>query len=205
MSQSQKTFITECPICEAKVTSDVLHQMNKFYDEIGEPFQFSFVKCQVCGDPMVLMQDWYYDDNGGDFGSAVRVWPSPNRALSWDIPEGVRSAIKEAEVCFKARAYTASLIMCRRALEQLCVDKKIKKKSLFKMIESLREKGIIDGKLFQWSDVLRDKGNLAAHGSDFKPKKEDVSDLLDFTIAICDYVYVLEEKYQKFLERQSKK
>lgn len=42
-----------------------------------------------------------------------------------------------------------------------------------------------------------------AHASDVKISKIDASDLLDFAIAICDYVYVLRNKFEDFMKRRA--
>lgn len=46
-------------------------------------------------------------------------------------------------------------------------------------------------------------GILEAHASDVKISKIDASDLLDFAIAICDYVYVLRNKFEDFMKRRA--
>jgi hypothetical protein len=92
--------------------------------------------------------------------------------------------------------------MCGRALEAVCLAHDLKG-GLAKGLKSLREAKVIDGRLFDWSEELRDQRNLAAHPSDRELKKADASDLLDFTHAICDYVFVLTIKHQAFRKRQA--
>jgi len=45
---------------------------------------------------------------------------------------------------------------------------------------------------------------LGAHASDHKVAKEDARDLLDFSSAICEYVFVLNEKFERFKKRQAR-
>ena len=45
---------------------------------------------------------------------------------------------------------------------------------------------------------------MGAHATVSKITKEDARDLLDFGLAICEYVFVLNEKYNRFTERQTK-
>lgn len=199
-----KILIIDCSNCEAKVTADILHQYVKYFEEIGEPFQYTFLKCQVCEHPMVSVSDFYqYTHDEYGFENPTRVWPNPEEYLPTSIPSRVRDALVEAQTCCKAKAYTASAVMCGRAIEFMCQDHKIKA-TLLKGLEELRDKKIIDGKLYEWGNTLREKRNIAAHANDIDISKLDAIDLLDFTKAICNYVYVLSDKYQKFQERQAK-
>lgn len=200
-----RTVFVECEFCEAKVSANIHYQMSKYYHEIGEPFQYSFVTCQICNEPMVMSQDWDFDNDGGDFGIPRRVWPAPFESLSFSIPDTIRNSIREAEICFKAGAYNASTVMSARAIEFLGLDHKIRLRGLMRKLEKLKEKRVIDGKLFDWGETLMKKRNLVTHDDRFSISKPDAADLLDFTKAICNYVYVLEDKYQNFLKRQSKK
>lgn len=45
-------------------------------------------------------------------------------------------------------------------------------------------------------------GNIGAHASNNRINKQDARDVLDFTIAICEYVYTLTSKYEEFKKRQ---
>ena len=54
-------------------------------------------------------------------------------------------------------------------------------------------------------EALRNRRNIGAHASDENISREDASDILDFTIAICEYVYVLTQKYDEFKKREKKK
>lgn len=53
--------------------------------------------------------------------------------------------------------------------------------------------------------VLRDKRNIGAHASGEDVSREDAADVLDFTIAICEYVYVLTHRYKRFKRREAKR
>ena len=75
---------------------------------------------------------------------------------------------------------------------------------LAKGLKELKDKGVIDGRLFEWGDSPRGRRNIGAHATDEEVSREDANDVLDFTIAICEYVYVLAEKYEGFKARDDK-
>jgi hypothetical protein len=94
--------------------------------------------------------------------------------------------------------------MCGRALEGMCLEFKLSKKVLAGGLKELLDKGIIDKKIFSWGDELRKHRNIGAHATDQKNTKDDARDVLDFAIAICDYVFVLTFKFEEFMKRQAK-
>lgn len=93
--------------------------------------------------------------------------------------------------------------MCGKAIEAICVEK-VQAKTLQEGLRKLKDAGIIDAKLYDWAEALRKERNLGAHATGEAVAKEDARDLLEFVVAICDYVYVLAEKYAEYLQRKSR-
>ncbi len=81
--------------------------------------------------------------------------------------------------------------MCGRTIEGVCNHHSTKNKTLAGGLKELRENGIIDERLFEWGDELRKHRNIGAHATSEKISKEDAKDLLDFSSAICEYVFTL--------------
>ena len=72
-----------------------------------------------------------------------------------------------------------------------------------KALPQLKPKGVIDERLFSWAEALRKERNIGAHASESDTTRENAQDVIDFTIAIFDYVYTLSEKYEKYAARKS--
>jgi hypothetical protein len=132
------------------------------------------------------------------------MWPQPKKYVSWTIPSGIRTSIEESQTCVSAGAYIASAAMSGRALEGVCRHFKTKSKYLGAGLEELKESEVIDKRLLEWGKELQKHRNIAAHAGDEKINPQDAKDLLDFVIAICEYVFVLTEKFEKFMERARK-
>lgn len=198
----------ECPVCETKVNAIVInsrayspYDYPNGYNE--EPVEISFLECPFCKQVMLgFAQMVQISDNEWDFTVPKLIWPTNTKTLHSTIPSTVRSSIEEARKCFKARAYSACAVMCGRALEALCKEQNVNKNNLAHGLRELKTKGIIDGRLFDWSEALREKRNIGAHATEKEISNDDASDVLDFTIAICEFVYVLTDKYEKFKKRQ---
>ena len=92
--------------------------------------------------------------------------------------------------------------MCGRAIEAMCREH-TSESNLYKGLQALRDRGIIDGRLHEWGESLRKERNLGAHATGEKVQRSDASDILDFATAICDYVYVLADKHASYLKRKA--
>ena len=196
-------MIIECNYCESQVDGKILAQHEEEDPEDSFRYRVSLVECPVCRNALVGLEklfqtgqeEWLWD-------KAIRVWPKPKKHLDFSIPEKVRASLEEANLCFKSKAYNACVVMCGKTLECICLEYKTKEKMLHEGLRELLEKGIIDQKIFEWSEALRLHRNIGAHAGDSKISKEDGKDLLDFTNSICDYVFVLRKKFDDFMKRK---
>ena len=102
------------------------------------------------------------DDVVGDGEQFNVLYPSGPKA-SGSVPEDIRKSFDEAVACLRGKAHTAASIMCRKTLEGICQAHWVKKTGLVNGLKELRERGIIESRLFDWADELRIQGNEAAH------------------------------------------
>jgi len=161
------------------------------------------LECPVCKNAILAGQELY--QTGPDryeWSDATRLWPEPEKYLDWNLPDLVRSSLEEAEKCYKAKAYNACAVMCGRALESICSEHNTKNKFLAGGLKELLDNQIIDKRIYEWGEALREHRNIGAHATGGKISKKDAKDLLDFANAICDYVFVLTNKFKDFMKRK---
>lgn len=200
-------MLIECNICESRVDARILKSHESYDPETDpSPFRATLLECPGCKNSLLVGQYHEGTDPNGDaiWDNPARVWPAPDRYVSWEIPAIVRVSLEEAEQAFKGKAYTACAVMCGRALEGICRHYKTRSQYLGGGLKELANNKIIDGRLMEWSDALRAQRNAAAHASTVKVSRADASDLLDFVHAITEYVFVLTKKYEKFKERAAR-
>ncbi len=225
----QSTFVIDCPYCKAKVAALEHGRGSKsgVIEEIGEPFAEIIVvgECPNCetmlaGESHQVGFEGYdsHEDRWTDF---VRIYPKPPKVFSsYRIPRVVKSSITEAERSLQANANIAACVMLGRAMEAVCRDilqkkstsktkssssKKIKPIMLGQGIKKMKEKGIIDERLYNWSQQLHAFRNLAAHPEDITISRADAEDLQIFVYAIIEYIYDLTDRYEEFKERLERK
>ena len=193
-------MIIECSYCEAKVNAQVVGKHAE-YDPDNDPSPFTtyLLERPNCKNGLLAGE---YDHNDG---APSRLWPRPPETTSWSVPEIIRDSIDEARRCFNGAAYSACAVMCGRALEALCRHYKTKSKYMGGGLRELKDQGIIDARLLKWAEELQKARNSSAHATGEKITKADAQDLLDFAAAICEYVFVLTEKFEKFMKRKQPK
>lgn len=197
-------MIIECPHCESKVDGIGHGEIEYIEDDYPFPSKVVLIECPICNFPLLGDCDRYQKVNGEcAWTNAIRVWPKQESLIDREIPEIARNSLIEAKLCFKARAYSACAVMCGRTIEGVCIHHSTKSKTLAGGLKELKTKGIIDTRIYDWGDELRRHRNIGAHATAEKISKEDAQDLLDFSSAICDYVFVLNEKFNRFKVRNS--
>jgi hypothetical protein len=185
--------------------ADVAGQLEIFDAEMGypNPTRISLVRCQRCTDIMLCQQeDTGNPDRAFRWGSSHRLWPWEEGWLNDAIPAPLRVEHQQARECFKAKAYTAAVVMVRRTLEGVCADHGIKEKTLARSLEEMTLRKLLDGQLVEWARELRALGNVGAHYTGKAVQARDASDAIDLAEALLDYVYVFSRRFQAFRERR---
>lgn len=211
------TFITDCPQCRAKVgvAETGSAERRGFDDDIGEPYAEKIVVglCPSCTTPLAgYSQQTHFEGWAGDeynhWSDVIRVYPKPPKTFSSHrIPRSVTNSLLEADRTLQAGANMATCVMFGRALEAVCRDileghgHSTKRMMLGAGIKALKEKNIIDQRLYDWSQQLQAFRNLAAHSEDITISREDAEDLQAFVYAITEYIYDLTDRYEEFKER----
>ena len=199
-------MIIECPHCESRVDCEIRGEVQEGPEYGGPPSKIFLLQCKVCHNPLLGMSDLLQvGENDFEWDVPSRLWPEPDASLDWEIPEIARNSLVEAKTCFKAKAYSACAVMCGRAIEGVCQHHDPKVRSLQAGLQKLKKNGVIDERIYNWGDALRLSRNLGAHATTKKVSREDAHDLLDFALAICEYVFVLNEKFNRYQKRKISK
>jgi uncharacterized protein (UPF0332 family) len=164
---------------------------------------YFLVQCPSCKEP-IFCQAYNQSEDFSEWhwGTAERLWPVPSdRQLPAAIPLIAAKDIKDAQKCLHHGIYSAAVVLCGRALEYL-IREKTEEKMIARGLKALVDSGIIDKKLYEWADALREERNLGTHATGQEVTKENAEDILDFTIAIYNYVYTLTNKYEQYKARK---
>jgi hypothetical protein len=191
-------MLVECRNCEAIVDGEVVASYEDYEEASGMTGKYSFLKCPRCSRPFIMLQV----DSEPGWSEPQRLYPPREMGLSSTIPPSIRLAYEEARTCFNAKAYTAAAIMCRKTLEGIADEHKIIGRNLASAIKEMKDKGIIESKLYEWADMLRISGNEAAHGVNATISSQDAKDILEFTNALLEYIFTFQDKFAQFQKRR---
>lgn len=200
-------MILDCPWCDANVTATPVGTVTYFDTEAIDRYLFTLTKCDSCGYPLLATQDLYEDHDGQESASKpLRVFPPRNEELSFEVPFGIRQTYDEACACFRTRAYTATAIMCRKALDVMCHELGPaggRRTSLANRLQQLRADGSIDQTLYEWAVEFKQLGNDAAHEHTVTVTRQDAEDLLQLTQALLENAFTYRMRFKEFRERRN--
>jgi hypothetical protein len=196
-------MLIECPGCEVQVEAEPLGALERQdRDTDDSTWRVTLVQCPRCGGPVLGSQQMVeVQDGEWEWSGAEILWPPVTSWLDWELPSAVRDCLDEAQRCFKAKAFSACTVMIGLALEAIAMEHTGEKPN-GRGLRALRDKGVIDHRLFDWSESLRDDGCLAPQAPGNRISAQDARDLMDFALAVCEYVYVYSNKYAQYRARR---
>lgn len=161
-------------------------------------------KCLNCNSPFLAQEDFQNIEEFSWTNDKIQLYPITNNLALKNAPAIVTNPYIEAQKCFRAQAYEASVIMCRKGIEAICTDKGEMKGNLAEKLQKLKEKKILEETIYNWSNELRLIGNDGAHSHGKSIDKQDAKDSIDFFDALITYLYHLVDQYNKLKARRVK-
>ena len=163
----------ECGYCGKTVASDkgwrtstAAHQEHRALIHI----------CPLCKQP-----SYFYGEEqtpGVSYGSEVS-----------HLPDGIERLYKEARDSVAARAYTASVLTCRKLLMNIAVAQGADEgRSFLYYVEYLASQGYVPPNGRGWVDHIRRKGNEANHEIVLM-SKSDAEELILFTEMLLKFIF----------------
>lgn len=205
---AERTMVVRCPKCERHQVGVVTGQF--LTGEEQYPERYSLVMCPACRQPFLSHEEGVPNFDGWDkveiyWRDPLFLHPNDSSKLEASVPVPIAESLYEAQRSFdQASAYTGAAILCRRTLEGICKHFQAKGGNLAKKLEHLRTTGKLDERFHEWADhVLRGLGNDAAHDVDQAISRDDARDALDFTKALIQQLFVLEEAFKRFKARRA--
>jgi Insertion element 4 transposase N-terminal/Domain of unknown function (DUF4145) len=91
-----------------------------------------------------------------------------------------------------------------RALEGVCDLHDAKGSTLQSRPANMKEKGLMEGRLWEWAETLPAVRNSAAYFTTESISKQDAEDTVAFTEALLDHLYVLTARFNALKERRTR-
>lgn len=160
---------------------------------------YNVAKCETCSEVLVYSStDEAPEETENTFYGNLLYPIFPGEMKG--VPETVRQ-IYEETVRVKSISPIAFVVLARRLLEEICLDKNTKKKNLAENLKELVSRGELPPVLADASDLIRFIGNAGAHASKTKITVPQTWAVSDFLKVIIEYLYVAPHKINDFKSR----
>lgn len=203
---SEENIILTCPHCGNKTLMKLLNKFEKDtripygYEEAQFVDIFEVFECPVCKGFHLYYTNWSseesYPENHDIYEEGEVLFPTSERVNLNRLPINIKNAYESA---LKVRNIddTVCLLALRRTLEMVCKDKGAEKGSLYDKLKKLQNEGTLPPLMGDISKVIKDFGNMAAHGDDVTFDKYLVERMFSFTNKILEYVYILPKEMKR--------
>lgn len=197
-----------CPNCNSIVETGIIFEYayNVTYtDELqNNGTALILSKCLNCDSPFLTEEEFQNIEEFSWTNNKVQLYPITDNIALKNAPDIVTNPYKEAQKCYRAQAYEACVIMCRKGIEAICTDKGEVKGNLADKLKKLKEKSVLEETIYNWSNELRLIGNDGAHSHEKIIDQQDAKDSIDFFDALITYLYHLVDQYNKLKARRTK-
>ena len=165
-----------CGYCDTNVSSIRGYKLGEHADGSGGQVGALYV-CPNCGGPVFFAPD-------------DQRFPSPALGNAVQhVPDDLNELYEEARRCTGERCYTGAVLLCRKMLMNIAVEKGAEEGLKFiEYVTYLSETGYIPPNGKQWVDHIRKKGNEATHEISVM-KEDDAKDLIVFIEMLLRFIY----------------
>lgn len=206
-------FDYHCAWCSSMTLHVVLRAWDTNYDPDDtfesrpvrrEGTSFILAECSRCEAPLLL--GW--QPNVDELWSAdpddmvwQRLWPPTQQAFGSPpgCPQVAADLLHEAMTC-QAVSPTAAVVLTRKAVEAITASLGFRG-NLGMSLRKMRDQGVIDQRLWAWSDLLREVGNRGAHDLEGSVTGSDAEDAAWFARELIHQVFVVQPRFEVFASR----
>jgi hypothetical protein len=164
----------QCGYCDFKVGSD-----KGYYYEHNSNWRIYI--CPSCHKPSFFEND--KQTPGIAYGNKVE-----------SLPEDIKALYEEARYAISVKAFTGTVMLCRKILMNIAVGQKAPTGQTFmQYVEYLASNGFIPPNGKHWVDHIRKKGNEANHDIIIM-SETDAKELISFVEMLLKFIYEFPSK-----------
>lgn len=202
-----KDIILTCPHCGNKTLMKLLHKYEKEtaipmkHDELFHASDtFEVFECPVCEGFQLfhihMNSEESYPQDYNPYEDGEVLYPANERLNLSSLPQSIRSAYESA-LKVQNIDNTICIIALRRTFEMVCKDNGAIKGQLHQKLNELQQREILPPLMGDISKVIKDFGNMAAHGDPVIFDRYLVEGMFRFTNKILEYIYILPKEMNR--------
>ncbi len=153
--------------------------------------RWSIYKCGKCGG-LVTASAPQFDQ------LTIEIFPASTE-ISEDIPERAKSYLEQAVARIHAPA--GAVMLAASSVDAMLKEKGYRTGSLYERIEQAVQDNLLTSEMANWAHEVRLDANDQRHADEGTtlPNDDDAKKVIDFVLAIAEYLFVLPAKIQRGL------
>ena len=189
------TSTVKCPWCHE--TFNLLNNLCSKFQAVENGRFAALAQCPGCMQCVLVYVEGYVGIGDQPKHCAVTQWyPSTIPKIDERIPDPFHSELAEAATCLAMGAANACAAMCRRVISWLAINRGADPEwTTGRQLNYLREKGLIEDKLYRAATAVKAFGDQGAHPP-ATVTMEEAEQVFSITESILDYAIILDQKLQ---------
>ena len=190
-----------CPFCMERGNFKTAFHAEKKKPNSEKKLNFDTLECGNCkGYVMVLWSASEHWSREGFHDYEVLPWPLLFDKHPEHWPETVGRYWLQAKRNIRDENWDAAAVMARSALQIALRDAKAQGKNLKQEIDDLASKGILPPLMKEWSDNVRELGNVSAHPQPTQQptSPQNARDIVSFLDFLLEYLYTLPHQIRQY-------
>jgi len=148
---------------------------------------YCILECPACKKANIISYSWH-DGIESEEEIKYKILYPIDRNIPIALPENIQKAFKAAEK-IKTIDVNAYVILLKRLLELVCINRKANGATLALMLKDLSDINEIPEKLVKVAKGLKDFGNTGAHAGIGDLSEKEVPIVATLCTAILEYIY----------------
>ncbi len=194
MDLTKRLNMKRCPHCNiANPNITNVHQFNTNNANGGNQRIWLTYVCQSCGGAIIGSRNQQHT-------TALELFPN-SISVDSSIPEKAKAFLSQSLETIHAPA--GSIMLSASSIDAMLKDKGYKEGTLYKRIEQAAKDHLITEGMSKWAHQIRLEANDQRHADENAdlPTEEDAKRIVEFAIALGEFLFVLPNKVTQGIER----
>jgi hypothetical protein len=189
---SPQLVLNRCPHCSVAYPNLLqLYKTETQDHEKGNMRRWGIYKCGKCGGLVTASAPQHNHPT-------LEIFPASTE-INEDIPDRAKSYLEQAVASIHAPA--GAVMLAASSVDAMLKEKGYRTGSLYERIEQAVQANLLTSEMANWAHEVRLDANDQRHADEDTtlPNSDDAQKVIDFVLAIAEYLFVLPAKIQRGL------
>jgi hypothetical protein len=185
--------LARCPHCGVDMPYLQFRNTFELTDFQGSKKLWAVYSCNRCAGLIIAR-------GSGWNAEIIEVYPDKIAELSDDIPERARNFLRQA--LDSIRSPSGAVMLAASSVDAMLKSKNLRPGTLFERINQAASQHLITKEMAQWAHDVRLDANDQRHADESAPlpTSEDAKRVIEFALALAQFMFVLPARVQRGLQ-----